>query len=42
MGEFKVFDYMQKHQYEQVVYFYDHSTGLKGITVIHNLSLIHI
>lgn len=39
MGEFQVFDYMQKHQYEQVVYFYDKSTGLKGITVIHNTTL---
>ena len=39
MGEFRVFDYMQKHQYEQVVHFYDRSTGLKGITVIHNTTL---
>lgn len=39
MGEFQVFEYMQKHQYEQVVYFYDKSTGLKGITVIHNTTL---
>ncbi len=39
MGTFKVFDYMQEHQYEQVVYFYDKSTGLKGITVIHNTTL---
>ncbi len=39
MGEFRVFDYMQKHNYEQVVYFYDQSTGLKGITVIHNTVL---
>ena len=39
MGEFQVFEYMQKHQYEQVVYFYDKTTGLKGITVIHNTTL---
>lgn len=39
MGEFQVFDYMQKHEYEQVVYFYDKSTGLKGITAIHNTTL---
>ncbi len=39
MGDFQVFDYMQRHQYEQVVYFYDKSTGLKGITVIHNTTL---
>lgn len=39
MGEFLVFDYMQKHQFEQVVHFYDRSTGLKGITVIHNTTL---
>ena len=39
MADFQVFDYMQKHQYEQVVHFYDKSTGLKGITVIHNTTL---
>ena len=39
MSEFQVFEYMQKHQYEQVVYFYDKSTGLKGITAIHNTTL---
>lgn len=39
MGEFKVFDYMEKHRYEQVIHFYDASTGLKGITVIHNTML---
>jgi leucine dehydrogenase len=39
MGDFQVFDYMQKHQYEQVVHFYDHSVGLRGITVIHNTAL---
>jgi leucine dehydrogenase len=39
MGEFQVFEYMQKHQYEQVVFFYDKTTSLKGITVIHNTTL---
>lgn len=39
MDRFQVFDYMQKHQYEQVIYFYDKSTLLKGITVIHNTTL---
>lgn len=39
MSDFKVFDYMSKHQYEQVVYFYDRTTGLKGITCIHNTTL---
>ena len=39
MGQFTIFDYMQKHQYEQVVHFFDRSTGLKGITVIHNTTL---
>ncbi len=39
MSDFQVFDYMQKHQYEQVIHFYDRSTGLKGITVIHNTTL---
>ena len=33
------FDYMQKHSYEQIVYFYDKTTGLKGITCIHNTTL---
>lgn len=39
MSGFKMFDHMQQYQYEQVVYFYDQSTGLKGITVIHNTTL---
>ena len=39
MSEFKHFDYMEKHRYEQVVYFYDRTTGLKGITCIHNTTL---
>lgn len=39
MKKTKLFDYMQKHQFEQVVYFYDHETGLKGITCIHNTTL---
>lgn len=33
------FDYMEKHGYEQIVYFYDRTTGLKGVTVIHNTTL---
>mgnify|MGYP000883476713 CR=1 FL=1 len=33
------FDYMEKHGYEQMVYFYDKTTGLKGITCIHNTTL---
>ena len=39
MADFLILDYMQKHQYEQVIHFYDRSTGLKGITVIHNTTL---
>lgn len=39
MSELKVFDYMAKHRYEQVVYFYDKTTGLKGVTCIHNTTL---
>jgi leucine dehydrogenase len=39
MSEFKHFEYMEKHRYEQVVYFYDKTTGLKGITCIHNTTL---
>lgn len=33
------FDYMEKHGYEQIVYFYDKTTGLKGVTCIHNTTL---
>ncbi len=33
------FEYMKKHNYEQIVYFYDKTTGLKGITCIHNTTL---
>ncbi|MFA5235441.1 MAG: Glu/Leu/Phe/Val dehydrogenase dimerization domain-containing protein [Bacilli bacterium] len=39
MSDFKVFEYMAKHNYEQVVYFYDKTTGLRGITAIHNTKL---
>jgi len=39
MSDFKHFDYMEKHGYEQVVYFYDKTSGLKGITCIHNTTL---
>ena len=37
--DLKVFDYMAKHRYEQVVMFYDKTTGLKGVTCIHNTTL---
>lgn len=33
------FDYMEKHGYEQIVYFYDKTTGLRGITCIHDTTL---
>lgn len=33
------FDYMEKHGYEQLVYFHDKTTGLKGITCIHDTTL---
>jgi leucine dehydrogenase len=33
------FDYMEKHGYEQVVFFYDKTTGLKGLTCIHDTTL---
>jgi len=33
------FDYMVKHGFEQLVYFYDKTTGLKGITCIHDTTL---
>ena len=39
MTDSSIFDRMQKDQYEQVIHFYDRSTGLKGITVIHNTTL---
>ncbi len=35
----KKFEYMEKHGYEQLVFFYDKTTGLKGITCIHNTTL---
>ncbi len=35
----KKFEYMEKHGYEQLVFFHDESTGLKGITCIHNTTL---
>ncbi len=35
----KKFEYMEKHGYEQLVYFYDKTTGLRGITCIHNTTL---
>jgi len=33
------FEYMKKHGYEQLIYFYDKTTDLKGITCIHNTTL---
>ncbi|HPN61374.1 MAG TPA: Glu/Leu/Phe/Val dehydrogenase dimerization domain-containing protein, partial [Bacilli bacterium] len=33
------FDYMAKNGYEQLIYFYDKTTGLKGITCIHDTTL---
>lgn len=39
MSDMKIFDAMAKHEYEQIVHFYDPSTGLKGITVIHDTTL---
>ncbi len=33
------FDYMERYGYEQIVYFYDKTTGLKGVTVIHDTTL---
>lgn len=35
----KVFDYMEKFGHEQVIYFYDKTTGVKGITAIHDTTL---
>ncbi len=35
----KKFEYMEKHGYEQLVFFHDETTGLKGITCIHDTSL---
>lgn len=33
------FEYMAKYGYEQMIYFYDKETGLKGITCIHDTTL---
>ena len=33
------FDYMEKYDYEQLIYFHDKATGLKGITCIHDTTL---
>lgn len=35
----KVFDYMEKYGHEQIIYFYDKATGLKGITGIHDTKI---
>jgi len=34
-----VFDYMEKYGHEQIIFFYDKTTGLKGITAIHDTKL---
>ncbi|MDD4244039.1 MAG: Glu/Leu/Phe/Val dehydrogenase [Bacilli bacterium] len=33
------FDYMAEYGYEQLIYFYDKETGLKGVTCIHDTTL---
>lgn len=35
----KTFKYMEKYGYEQLVFFHDKSTGLKGVTCIHDTTL---
>lgn len=35
----ETFGFMEEFEHEQVVYFYDKSTGLRGITAIHNTDL---
>jgi leucine dehydrogenase len=35
----KIFEVMTEHKYEQLVFFCDAETGLKGITCIHNTVL---
>lgn len=35
----KKFEYMEKFDHEQLIYFYDKTTGLKGITCIHDTTL---
>lgn len=39
LSRMKKFEYMAKYGYEQMVYFYDKETGLKGITCIHDTTL---
>jgi leucine dehydrogenase len=39
MSEFKIFDYMEKYDYEQLVFFQHKETGLKAVTCIHNTLL---
>jgi leucine dehydrogenase len=34
-----VFEYMEKYGHEQVIFFHDKTTGLKGITAIHDTTL---
>lgn len=35
----KIFDYIEKYAYEELVFFHDNTTGLKGITCIHSTKL---
>ena len=35
----KKFEYMEQFDHEQLIYFYDKTTGLKGITCIHDTTL---
>lgn len=39
MKKMKPFDFMEEFDHEQIIYFYDKNTGLKGITAIHNTDL---
>lgn len=39
MNNKSIFDKMSEHDYEQIVFFSDNETGLRGITVIHNTVL---
>ena len=38
----KVFDYMEKYGHEQVIFFYDKTTNLKGITAIMTLLWVRL
>jgi len=34
-----IFDYMEKYGHEQIIFFHDKNTGLKGITAIHDTTI---